>query len=45
MEDWQIFINIGVALGAPLSYASSQEIRADIAAALPNTERYAGLQT
>ena len=43
MEDWQIFVNVGVALGAPLSYASSQEIRADIAAALPNNERYKGL--
>ena len=43
MEDWQIFVNVGLALGAPLSYASSQEIRADIAAALSNSERYAGL--
>jgi len=43
MEDWQIFVNVGVALGAPLTYASSQEIRADIAAALPGNERYASL--
>ena len=43
MEDWQIFVNVGVALGAPLSYTSSQEVRADIASALPNSERYAGL--
>jgi anaerobic selenocysteine-containing dehydrogenase len=43
MEDWQIFVNVGVALGAPLTYASSQEVRADIAAALPNNERYASL--
>ena len=43
MEDWQIFVNVGVALGAPLGYTSSQEVRADIAAALPNAERYAGL--
>src|SRR4029453_3747732 len=43
MEDWQIFVNVGVALGAPLTYASSQEVRADIAAALPHNERYAGL--
>jgi NADH-quinone oxidoreductase subunit G len=43
MEDWQIFVNVGVALGAPLTYASSQEVRADIAAALSNNERYAGL--
>jgi NADH-quinone oxidoreductase subunit G len=43
MEDWQIFVNVGVALGAPLSYTSSQEVRADIASALPNSDRYAGL--
>ena len=43
MEDWQIFVNVGVALGAPLSYTSSQDVRADIASALPNSERYAGL--
>ena len=42
-EDWQIFVNVGVALGAPVTYTSSQEVRADIAAALPNVERYAGL--
>jgi predicted molibdopterin-dependent oxidoreductase YjgC len=45
MEDWQIFVNIGVALGAPLSYTSSQEIRADIASALASTERYTGLMS
>jgi hypothetical protein len=45
MEDWQIFVNVGLALGAPLTYTSSQEIRADIASALPNNERYAGLTT
>jgi predicted molibdopterin-dependent oxidoreductase YjgC len=43
MEDWQIFVNVGVALGASLSYTSSQEVRADIASALPNNQRYAGL--
>jgi NADH-quinone oxidoreductase subunit G len=43
MEDWEIFVNVGAALGAPLSYTSSQEVRADIAAALPENERYAGL--
>jgi NADH-quinone oxidoreductase subunit G len=42
-EDWQIFVNVGLALGAPLTYASSQEVRAEIAAALSGTERYAGL--
>ena len=43
LEDWQIFVNVGLALGAQLSYTSSQAVRADIAAALPNNERYAGL--
>jgi NADH-quinone oxidoreductase subunit G len=43
MEDWQIFVNVGVALGAPLTYVSSQEVRAEIAAALPGNERYAEL--
>jgi NADH-quinone oxidoreductase subunit G len=43
LEDWQIFVNLGLALGAPLNYTSSQDIRADIAAALPGAERYAGL--
>jgi NADH-quinone oxidoreductase subunit G len=42
-EDWQIFVNVALALGAPLKYTASQEIRADIAAALPNNERYAAL--
>jgi NADH-quinone oxidoreductase subunit G len=42
-EDWQIFVNVGLALGAPLTYASSQEVRAEIAAALSGNERYAGL--
>jgi hypothetical protein len=36
-------VNVGLALGASLTYTSSQEVRADIAAALPNNERYAGL--
>ena len=42
-EDWQIFVNVGLALGAPLTYASSQDVRAEIAASLSGNERYAGL--
>ena len=42
-EDWQILVNVGIALGAPLTYTSSQEVRADIANALAGNERYAGL--
>jgi len=43
LEDWQIFVNVGLALGAQLTYTSSQEIRADIAAALQGNPRYADL--
>ena len=44
-EDWQIFVNVGLALGAPLSYTSSQEVRAEVARALAGNEKYAGLAT
>ena len=44
-EDWQIFVNVGLALGAPLGYASSQEVRAEVARALAGNEKYAGLAT
>jgi NADH-quinone oxidoreductase subunit G len=49
-EDWQIFVNVGLALGAAMTYASSSAVRADLAAALTGEsstsalrERYAGL--
>jgi NADH-quinone oxidoreductase subunit G len=42
-EDWQVLVNVALALGAPLTYASSQEIRAEIAAVLANNERYRSL--
>src|SRR5687768_16387684 len=42
-EDWQIFVNVSNALGAPLSYTSSAAVRADLAAALSGVERYAEL--
>ena len=42
-EDWQIFVNVGLALGAPLKYTSSQDIRVEIAEALSGNPRYAGL--
>ena len=45
LEDWQVFVNVGLALGASLTYTSSQEVRADIASALGNNERYSGLTT
>jgi NADH-quinone oxidoreductase subunit G len=45
-EDWQVFVKVGLALGAPvetLSYASSQDVRAEIAAALGGKAQYGGL--
>jgi NADH-quinone oxidoreductase subunit G len=42
-EDWQVFVNVGLALGAPLAYTSSAAVRGDLAAALTGNERYAGL--
>ena len=43
MEDWQIFVTLGRALGVPLEYASAADVRADIAARFPGTEGLAGI--
>jgi NADH-quinone oxidoreductase subunit G len=32
LEDWQILVNVGTALGVPLDYTSAADVRADIAA-------------
>jgi NADH-quinone oxidoreductase subunit G len=42
-EDWQVLVNVGLALGAALTYTSSAAIRADIAAAFAGNDRYAGI--
>jgi NADH-quinone oxidoreductase subunit G len=42
-EDWQVFVNVAVALGVPMSYTSSGAVRGELAAALSGSERYAGL--
>jgi NADH-quinone oxidoreductase subunit G len=42
-EDWQVFVNVGLALGIPLTYTSSAAVRAELAAAMGEHERYAGL--
>jgi predicted molibdopterin-dependent oxidoreductase YjgC len=42
-EDWQVFVNVGLALGASLTYTSSAAVRADLAAAFSGNERYASL--
>ena len=35
MEDWQILVNLGLALGFRIDYTSAAHVRADIAAAVP----------
>jgi hypothetical protein len=45
MEDWQILVNIGVALGVPFDYASAAHVRADIAARFAGTNAFDGLTT
>ena len=42
-EDWQIFVNVALALGVTLTYTSSAAVRGDLANALTGNERYAGL--
>ena len=43
MEDWQILVNVGAALGVTLDYATSTSVRTDLAAALSDNPRYATL--
>jgi NADH-quinone oxidoreductase subunit G len=40
MEDWQILVNLAVSLGVGLSYTSSAQIRADIAAGMADRPGY-----
>jgi NADH-quinone oxidoreductase subunit G len=42
-EDWQIFVNLAMALGATLDYTSSAHVRADLARAVGGNAAYAGL--
>ncbi|HEX6465520.1 MAG TPA: molybdopterin-dependent oxidoreductase, partial [Vicinamibacterales bacterium] len=42
-EDWQVFVSVGDALGAPLDYVSSAAVRADVARALAGNPTYAAL--
>jgi len=44
-EDWQIFINLGLALGASVTYATSAEVRAALAEAMSGNPTYSGLAT
>ena len=43
MEDWQILVNLGLALGVRLDYATAAHIRADIASRFGGIEPLAGL--
>jgi NADH-quinone oxidoreductase subunit G len=51
LEDWQVFVNLGLALRTAMTYTSSAAVRADLAAVLtgsastpaPLRDRYAGL--
>jgi NADH-quinone oxidoreductase subunit G len=42
-EDWQIFVNLAMALGATLDYTSSAHVRADVARAMAGHETYTKL--
>ena len=42
-EDWQVLVNLGLALGVQLTYTSSAAVRGELAAALGDHTRYAGL--
>jgi NADH-quinone oxidoreductase subunit G len=42
-EDWQVFVNVGLALGANVRYASSSDVRAEIASVMSSAPAYANL--
>jgi predicted molibdopterin-dependent oxidoreductase YjgC len=42
-EDWQIFVNLALALGTRLDYTSSAHVRADVARAMPAGSPYASI--
>jgi NADH-quinone oxidoreductase subunit G len=43
MEDWQVVVNVALALGVTLNYTASAHIRADIAARLSSSSAVEGL--
>jgi hypothetical protein len=45
MEDWEILVNLGVALGVPFTYTSAAHVRADIASRFPGVKALEGLST
>jgi len=42
-EDWQVFVNVGLALGAPVTYATITEVRAELAASMRENPAYGSL--
>jgi NADH-quinone oxidoreductase subunit G len=42
-EDWQIFVNLALALGTSLDYTSSAHVRAEVARAMPEGTPYASI--
>src|SRR5437763_1042484 len=45
MEDWQVLVNLAVALGIPSNYTTPAHVRADIAERFPNEPALAGITT
>jgi NADH-quinone oxidoreductase subunit G len=45
MEDWQILVNLAAALGVTFSYATSAQVRADIAARHAEVKQLEGIAT
>jgi len=45
MEDWQILVNLGVALGVKFDYTSAAHVRAEIARRFPDAKEIDGLTT
>jgi NADH-quinone oxidoreductase subunit G len=45
LEDWQILVNLGVALGVPFGYTTPEQVRADIAARFAGVAGFEGLTT
>src|SRR5262249_44026719 len=43
MEDWEIVVNVGVALGVKFDYTAAAHVRGDIAARFPNVSALEGL--
>jgi predicted molibdopterin-dependent oxidoreductase YjgC len=45
MDDWQILVNLGIAMGVPFKYTTSAHVRADIAAQFAGVRELEGIAT